>query len=83
MASKITPELQADLQAHVGCPVPVQDDAGDIVCYMIDVETFKSLEYESRLQELLTEGDNSPDVPADEAFERIRQRTQELTDKYV
>ena len=83
MASKITPELQADLQAHVGQPLPLQDDDGNVVYYVIDAETFKSFEYEQRLQVLLEEGDNSPDVPADEAHSRMRQSMQDITDKYA
>jgi hypothetical protein len=83
MASKITPEQKADLQAHQGRAVPVQDDNGNVVCYMIDVQAFRGLQYEQRLQELLEEGDNSPDVSAEEAARLVRQHTQELTDRYA
>jgi hypothetical protein len=40
MASKITPEQQADLNAHSGQPVPVQGDGGDVVCFMVDATAF-------------------------------------------
>ena len=83
MASKITPEQQADLLSHHGEAVPVQDETSNIVCYMIDVQAFQHLQDHQRLQALLEEGDNSPDVSADEAHRRIRKRTQELTDKYA
>jgi hypothetical protein len=83
MASKITPEQQADLQAHQGEAVPVQDDSGNVVCYMIDAQAFQGLNYEQRLQELLEEGDSSPDVSAEEAARQVRQHTQELADKYA
>ncbi len=83
MASKITPELLADLQAHVGQPVPLQDEAGDVVCYMIDVQTFQESEYQQRLQTLLEAGDNSPDVSADQAHQRMRQHMQGISDKYA
>jgi hypothetical protein len=40
MASKITPEQKADLQAHHGEEVPVQDDGDNVVCYMVDATAF-------------------------------------------
>ena len=83
-ASKITPEQKADLQAHRGEAVPIQDDNGNVVCYMIDVQTFQDTEeYQQRLDALLAEGDNSPDVSAEEAARRIREQTQELSEKYA
>ncbi|NOY29601.1 MAG: hypothetical protein GXP28_05320 [Planctomycetes bacterium] len=83
MATKITPEQQADLQASRGEALPVQDDSGNVICYMVDVQAYQHLQNHQRLQALLIEGDNSPDVPAEEANRRIRQRTQELSDKYA
>jgi len=81
MATKITPEQKADLQAHRGEAVPVQDDTGNIICYMVDVQAYQHLQEHQRLQVLLKEGDNSPDVPAEEAHRRIRRRAQELSGK--
>ena len=85
MASKITPEQQADLQAHVGHPVPVQDESGNVVCYMIEAPVFddENSAYNQRLQALLKEADDSPEVPAEEAHKRMRQHMQKITDKYA
>lgn len=85
MASKITPEQLADLQAHVGEPVPVQDDTGNVVCYMLGAVDFDDVEspYNQRLQALLKEGDESADVSAEDARRQVEQHTQELTDKYA
>ena len=85
MASKITPEQQADLQAHIGHPVPVQDDSGKVVCYMIEAPVFddENSAYNQRLQALLKEADDSADVSAEEAYERIRRHTEELTEKHA
>jgi hypothetical protein len=85
MASKITPEQVADLQAHVGHPVPVQDDAGKVVCYMIGADVFDddSSEYNQRLNALIDEGRASPRVSAEEAHKRMRQTMQRITDKYA
>jgi hypothetical protein len=85
MASKITPEQQADLQAHVGEPVPVQDDSGHVVCYMIGAVDFvdENSAYNQKLNALLKEGDESPRVEAGVAYKRMRQSVQNIADKYA
>lgn len=85
MASKITPEQQIDLQTHVGVPVPVQDEAGKIVCYMISAIDFddENSMYNQKLKTLLEEGDNSPRIDSETAFARMRQSVQNIADKSV
>ena len=65
-------------------PVPVQDDSGNVVCYMIEAHVFddENSAYNLRLQALLKEADDSPEIPAEESHKRIRQHTKELIEKY-
>ena len=86
MASKITPEQQADLIAHSGQPVPVQGDAGNVVCYMVDATAFlhmqgiagePSAENELRLQAMIQAGLDSRDVPAEEVYQALRERVKQ------
>ena len=83
MASKITPEQIADLKTHVGRPVPLENEAGDVVCYLIGANVFDddSSEYHQQLQALIAEARNSPKVSAEVAHRLIREHTQELTEK--
>ncbi len=93
MTSKITPEQQAVLRAHEDSAVPMQDDHGNIVCYMMDVSSFlqmQSLSHQGQdlqslqeLKALVQAGIDSPDVPAAEAHARIRQMAQEAAEKYA
>ena len=92
MPLKLTPEQQADLSAHAGQAVPIQDDQGNIVCYLVDVSSFLHLQSLSqtqdeqsrqKLQSLIQEGMDSPDVPAAEAHQRIRQMAKEASEKYA
>ena len=87
MASKITPEQQADLYAHHGQPVPVQGESGNVVCFMVDATAFLNMqgiageptaENEQRLKAMIQEGIDSPDVPAEEVYQELRDRVQQV-----
>ncbi len=92
MATKITPEQQAVLQANSGQAVPMLDDRGNIVSYMVDVSSFVQLQGLSKEQDeqslqklkaLIQDGIDSPGVPAEEAHERIRQMACDAAQKYA
>lgn len=87
MASKITPEQQADLNAHTGQPVPLQGDEGNVVCYMVEATLFQNMQglsgepsaqNEQRLRTLIQEGLDSPDVPAEEVYRELRGRAKQI-----
>jgi hypothetical protein len=87
MASKITPEQQADLIAHSGQPVPVKGDGGDVVCYMVDATAFlhmqgiagePSAENEQRLKGMIQEGLDSPDISAEQVYQELRERVKQV-----
>ena len=80
MAAKITDEMRSEIAAHPGEPVPVVDDTNNAKFYIVTEARLTHLEAvageeseatTARLRELIAAGDASPDVPADEARERI------------
>lgn len=64
-----TDEQLLEIAAHPGEPVPVQDDAGRVVAYLV---TPKALDNLQSLRGLIAEADESVDVPAEVAHDRIR-----------
>lgn len=85
MATKITAEQIEQLQANCGQPVPLEDERGNVVCYLLGASDFdnQSSEYNRRLAELLQEGEDSPRIEADQAHKRMRQSIQRISDKYA
>jgi len=87
MASRISPEQQADLNAHLGQPVPLEGEGGNVVGYMIDVTSFLHMqgltseltaENDKRLRAMIQEGLASLDIPAAEVFLELRERVKQI-----
>ncbi len=92
MTTNITQEQQAALIANSGHAVPMLNEQGDVVSYMVDVSSFVHLQglskeqdeqCQQRLKALIQEGIDSPEVPAEEAHDRIRQMARDAASKYA
>ena len=64
----------------------MQDDKGNVVCYMVEATLFRnmqglseesSVENEQRLKALIQEGLDSPDVSAEEVYQELRERVKQ------
>lgn len=71
------------MQANPGQPLPILDDASQQRFYLLDESAFLHLQglandteraCHDQLQRLILEGIDSPGVPAEEAFARLRNR---------
>jgi len=80
MASKLTNEQMADMQAHVDQPMPMENETGQVVGFFVTMAALDNLE---QLRQMMKRADASADVPADEAHQRIRKMAQEATKKYA
>ena len=65
MASTITKQQRDDLNASHGQPVPVEDDEGHKVYYLVQADYLHTSR--KQLRSLIEEGINANHVPADEA----------------
>jgi hypothetical protein len=83
----LTDEQRQALDSGSGHPVPVEDTATKKIYYLVDEEAYlhlKGLQAEheehcqNQLRELIEQGIRSPEVPAGEAFARLRALAQEL-----
>jgi len=82
MIAKLTDEQRHALETGGGRPVEVQDERNDKVYYLLNESAYLHLqglqaEHEQqshdRLRRLIEEGMESPGVPADKAFARLRE----------
>ncbi len=80
MAAQLTTEQLSEIAAHPGEAVPLQDDNGAIVCYMVTSTALANLQ---ELRALIQEGDESPDVPAEEAHARIMKMAIEADQRHA
>jgi hypothetical protein len=76
MASKITKQQRDDLNASHGQPVPVEDDEGHKVYYLVEADYLHTSR--EQLQALIQEGINSNHIPADEAEAELRRYADRL-----
>jgi hypothetical protein len=79
MASKITQEQREELNASHGQPVPVEDEEGHKVYYLVDGDYLHTSH--EQLKALIQEGINSPHVSAEEAEAELRRYADRLASK--
>jgi hypothetical protein len=79
MATKITQQQRDDIAASNGQPVPVEDDEGRTVGYLVAAD-YLHLSHE-QFKSLIQEGINSPRVPAAEAEADLRRYADQLAAK--
>jgi len=86
--TKLTDEQRRALESSSGHPVPVEDTATSKVYYLLDEEAFlhlKGLQAEhedhcqDQLRRLIEQGIHSPEVPAREAFARLRKLASDIS----
>jgi len=81
MASKITKQQRDDLNASHGQPVPVEDEEGHKVYYLVDAD-FLHTSHE-QLKALIQGGINAPHVSAEEAEGDLRRYADRLASKHA
>jgi hypothetical protein len=79
MATKITKQQRDELLASHGQPVPVEDDDGRKVYYLVDADYLHTSHH--RLKALIQEGIDSIHRPAEEVEEELRQYADRLDSK--
>jgi hypothetical protein len=87
MGVKLSDEQRQALQQAAPSALPVEDDQSRKVYYLIDEQSYLHLEglqsqheqqCHEQLRGLIAEGIQSPEVPAQEAFARLRAAAVEL-----
>jgi hypothetical protein len=81
MASKITKQQREDLNASHGQPVPVEDDEGHKVYYLVEADYLHTSH--EQLKALIQEGINAKHVPAEEAEGELRRYADRLASKHA
>jgi hypothetical protein len=81
MASKITKQQRDDLSASHGQPVPVEDDEGHKVYYLVEADYL--LTNGEQLKSLIQEGINANHVSADEAEAELQRYADRLAPKHA
>ncbi len=81
MASKITKQQRDDLNASHGQPVPVEDEEGHKVYYLVGADYLHTSH--EQLKALIQEGINSNHVSADEAEDELRRYADRLASKHA
>jgi hypothetical protein len=79
MASKITKQQREDLHASNGRPVPVEDDEGHKVYYLVEADYLHA--GREQLQTLIHEGINAPHLRAEQAEAALRSYADRLARK--
>jgi hypothetical protein len=79
MASKITQQQCDDLNASHGRPVPVEDDEGHKLYFLVEADYLHSSH--EQLKALIQEGTSAPHGPADEAEAELRRYADQLARK--
>jgi hypothetical protein len=79
MPSKITKQQREDLNASHGQPVPVEDEEGHKVYYLVEADYLHTSR--EHLQALIEEGINSRHIPAEEAESELRSYADGLSSK--
>jgi hypothetical protein len=87
MTTKLTDEQREAMEACGGQPVLVADESTNKVYYLLNEEAFAHLrglqsahedECRSKLRELIEEGIRSGEIPADKAFNDLRDEVNRL-----
>jgi hypothetical protein len=81
VASKITRQQREDLHASHGQPVPVEDDEGHKVYYLVEADYLHTSR--EQLQAQIQEGIDAPHVPAEEAEDGLRRYAARLVRKHA
>lgn len=81
MASKITKQQRDDITASHGQPVPVEDDDGHKVYYLVAADYLHTSH--EQLRTLIQDGINAPHVPADEAEGELRRYADQIASKHA
>jgi hypothetical protein len=81
MASKITKQQRDDLHASHGQPVPVEDEEGHKLYYLVEADYLHT--NHEQLQALIQEGINARHIPADEAESELRRYADRLASKHA
>ena len=79
MASKITQQQRDDLNASHGQPVPVEDEEGHKVYYLVEADYLHTSH--EQLKALIQEGINANHLPAEEAEGELRRYADRLVNK--
>ncbi len=81
MASKLTKQQRDDLNASHGQPVPVEDEDGHKVYYLVDADYLHTSH--EQLQALIQDGVNARHRPAEEAELELRSYADRLAHKHA
>jgi hypothetical protein len=81
MASKITQQQRDDLAVSQGQPVPVEDDEGQRVYYLVAADYLHTSR--EQLKALIQAGIDAPHVPADQAEGELRRYADQLVSKHA
>ena len=79
MASKITKQQRDDLHASHGQPVPVEDEEGHKVYYLVEADYLHTSREQLKAQ--IQEGINARHMPAEEAEADLRGYADRLANK--
>jgi hypothetical protein len=87
MQVPLSPQQRDAIAAHPGEPLAVVDEFGNAGYYLVPAPAFLHLQglneasdrqSHEQLRRLIQEGIESPGIPADEAFERLRRFAESL-----
>jgi hypothetical protein len=81
MASKITPQQRDELNASQGQPVPVEDEEGHKVYYLVEADYLHTSH--EQLKALIQEGINGKHLPAEQAEGELRCYAEQLANKHA
>jgi hypothetical protein len=81
MATKITPEQREDLYASRGQPVPVEDDEGRNVYYLVPADYLHASH--KQLKALIQEGIDAKHVAAEVAEDELRRYAAQHADGHA
>lgn len=81
MATKITQQQRDDLNASHGQPIPVEDDEGHKVYYLVEAD-YLHTSYE-QLKGLIQKGINANHIPAEDAEGELRLYADRLANKHA
>jgi hypothetical protein len=81
MASKITPQQRDELNASHGQPVPVEDEEGHKLYYLVEADYLHTSH--EQLKALIQEGINAIHLPAEEAEGELRRYADRLVNKHA
>jgi hypothetical protein len=81
MASKITPQQRDELLASQGQPVPVEDEEGHKVYYLVEADYLHTSH--EQLKALIQEGIDANHLPTEETEGELRRYADQLANKHA